>query len=397
MKIAIIGSGPAGLYSTILLKKHDADVTLFEQRPTLGEKLRLTGGGRMNVTNKDFGVEHFSSAQPRLLNNLFKSPWVQKREEVLAELGIRYKWEKNRAILETENAFAEVDRLFRSVQDQKNAETLTETTVTKIEKDEEKFIVSFRQNGEIKQQDFDIVILATGGRFRIQDNSNLDHIYALQTQLGHTITETSPSLSPLTVDNHPLVDLAGVSFTGTLTCPHSKKQVSDSILITHQGFSGPAVLDFSAYLEKSNFEVAFTASISESDFTSKLQSLRQGSNRLRKFLQEYMVNNIADWILYDLGLDKEVRVADLNKEKMKLIIAHVFHFPIPLAKTLNYPFCWTTKGGVALNEVNVATLESKLHKNLFFAGEVLDVNGLCGGYNISFAAICAKIVSEGIN
>jgi len=89
-------------------------------------------------------------------------------------------------------------------------------------------------------------------------------------------------------------------------------------------------------------------------------------------------------------------IADINKEKLKILRQNLFHFNLSNVKKLDYPFCWTTRGGVDLKEINMATLESKLNKNCYFAGEILDVNGLCGGYNISFAAISAKIVAEAI-
>ena len=132
MKIAIIGAGPAGLFSTLLLKDLDVEVTLFEQNKRLGEKLRITGGGRMNVTNEFFGVDQFTSQSVRPLKHLFKSPWIKNRFDILEELGIQYVWEKNRAILASGDAVEEVERLSQKISLQRNANVCCNSKVKEI-------------------------------------------------------------------------------------------------------------------------------------------------------------------------------------------------------------------------------------------------------------------------
>jgi predicted flavoprotein YhiN len=109
-----------------------------------------------------------------------------------------------------------------------------------------------------------------------------------------------------------------------------------------------------------------------------------------------MPKKVVDWHIKKAKLSEGINISDISKDTLKLLRKNLFRFPIQNANTLDYPACWTTKGGVDLSEVNISTLESKITPHLFFAGEILDVNGLCGGYNISFAAISAKIVSESI-
>ena len=172
--------------------------------------------------------------------------------------------------------------------------------------------------------------------------------------------------------------------------------MSQDAIFTHTGMSGPVVLDFSAYLDSGEFLVNFLPEISEEDFFAGFQKLRNGKNLLRKYLREFLPKKVADWHLDNIAISLNANIADISKEKVKLLRKNLFRYQVSGAQTFTYSACWTTKGGVSLSEINVATMESKIHSNLFFAGEILDVNGLCGGFNISFAAISAKIVSEAV-
>ncbi|PID70325.1 hypothetical protein CSB37_02985 [bacterium DOLZORAL124_38_8] len=395
--IAIIGAGPAGIFTALSLKNFDGKIVLFDQNKRIGEKLRITGGGRMNVTNKIFSEKEFSSETPRALKHLFKSPWVKNRETLLQSFGVEYVWEKNRAILKSGDANKEVNRLAQMIVTQPNVEFQGNSKVISVEKKEERFCVRFTQEEDAKTSMFDAVVLSGGAMFRMFSREKKDGIYALPKQLGHKITNTAPSLSPIRISNNPFKELSGTAMELQLSVPATKIRMTQEALFTHMGISGPVVLDFSAYLpESGNFEINFLPQISEELFLQQIQALRSGKNLLRNFLRNFMPKKVVDWHLEQLELEKTIHVSDVSKDTLKRLRKNLFRFVITNAKTFDYPACWTTRGGVSLTDVNVATLESKLQKNLFFAGEILDVNGLCGGYNISFAAISAKIVSENL-
>jgi predicted Rossmann fold flavoprotein len=397
MKIAIIGAGPAGIFTSLFLKDFDGEISLFEQNNDIGEKLKLTGGGRMNVTNKIFSAKEFSSENLNLLKNLFKSPWIKKREELFAELGVKYKWEGDRAILESGNALKEVERLNMLLQEQKNLRVETACKVMAVKTLEDgKFLIGFQNDDAVKEEIFDIVILCGGGMFRIKDLGDLKKIYKLPLELGHSVTNLRPSLSSLFISNNPLAEFSGVVFKGKLTDPVNKKSASGEILATHQGLSGPAVLDFSSMIESKHIELAFISEIDEETFSKEFQKMRNGNETVKTLLHKFLSNRICDYLLKISALDPEIKIAMTSKENLKKLQKNLFHLELRNVDVMDYSFAWTTKGGIPLKEINVATLESRLHKNLYFAGEILDVNGLCGGYNISFATISAKIVSESI-
>jgi predicted Rossmann fold flavoprotein len=396
-KVAVIGAGPAGIYASLLLAHFKGEVHLFDQNKDVGEKLKTTGGGRMNVTNKNFGADEFSSQSSNLLKKLFKNPHFANRHLIFESLGIEYAWEKNRALLASQNAPLEVARLKEKVVAQANLKLCLEHKALDIKRlASGAFRITFETPNNTSVVEFDTVILSGGGMFRMKDMGDTDKIYKLPLQLGHSLTDVQPSLSPLIFTDKVLRELKGISFEGILTDTQNKKTVTDDMIITHFGLSGPAVLDFSAFRESDSIELCFTSQIKENELRDRINTLRQGTHRLRGVLREYFTKNLSDFFLQQADLSIETVIADLPKAKLHQLIQTIFHYAIPQVQSKNYPSSWTTKGGVKLEEINTATLESKLAPGAYFAGEIMDTNGLCGGYNISYAAISAQIVADSL-
>lgn len=396
---------------------------MFEQNPLIGEKLKLTGGGKMNVTNRVFGIEQFCSSKPNLLKNLFKSPWFSDdgREKLLKELGIEYKWEGDRAILKSEDAVKEVNRLLLALKSQKNIRPRMGCRVADVKKvagvgkAETKFIVKYFKSkkesdnefvanyfgeDDVAEEIFDIVVVCSGGMLRLMDVSDEKEIYKIARGLGHSITTLSPALCPLRIEKNPLSKFSGVSLkVGLKNLADGRKaaNVVGNILITHSGISGPVALDFSSTFESGKIEINFLPDLKESEFIKKFKEARNGKVRARGFLKEFLPVRITDFHLEKIGIKKEANVADVSAENEKTLIKNLFHLELNATKFSGYSSAWTTRGGVPLNEVNVATLESRICPGLYFAGEVLDVNGFCGGYNVSFAMVTAKIAREAVS
>lgn len=390
MKIAIIGAGPAGIYTTLLLQELTGEVHLFEQNKDVGEKLKTTGGGRMNVTNKVFSPLEFSSEQHRSVERLFKNPHFENRYDILEKLGIEYQWEKNRAILKSQNAVAEVARLKARIEAQSNAFLHLNTKIESIVREESGFEITWN-NGQ-GADFFDRVVLTVGGMYRMGDLGPVEQIYSLPLKVEHTITDVSPSLCGLIFIDKPLRAFSGISFVGRLTDIATRRSITDDLLITHVGISGPAALDFSSFAGE-KVEMSFITEIEEKIFVERFNALRMGKHSIKKFLKEFLPQRLVVFHLERSEIDQEF-IADLPKQKLQNLVQSIFHYPIPERRPNVYPGSWTTKGGVALDEVLTKNLESKKVPGLHFAGEVLDFNGLCGGYNISFAMISAQIVAD---
>ena len=386
--IAIIGAGPAGIYTARLLANQGCRVTLFEQNPKIGRKLRITGGGRMNVGNKEFSVSEFSSSQLNLLKRLFKNPHFKRRDEILAELGIEFVWQENRAILRSGDARIEVDRLDRALKSQQNLSLRLGEAVTRLVAKDGKF--------QVNQNAFDTVVIAHGGMYRMGDLKSRAEIYDLVLRLGHTVTPVAPSLGAMMFDDAELSRLSGLAFVGKLIDLEQGRSVTDDILITHIGLSGPACLDFTAQFCSSNIELCFLPQMTEEVFRKKINSERDGITLVRTFLKNFLPQRLASELIRRSDIKSDQQITHLKKTELGALCKTLFHTPLPPLRDNIYPSCWTTCGGVPLDEVQTATLESRIIPQLYFAGEVLDINGLCGGYNIGFASVAARIVVDAI-
>lgn len=390
VKIAVIGAGPAGIYTSLLLADLKGSVTLFEQNQDVGEKLKTTGGGRMNVTNKVFSATEFSSNQPRFVERLFKNPHFEYRYDILEALGIEYQWEKHRAILQLQDAVKEVARLKAKLEAQGNLTLRLNTKIVQIENETTGFKVC--TDAVREGENFDRVVLTIGGMYRMRDLGPKEKIYQLPLAAGHQVTDVGPSLCPLIFIDKPLRAFSGISFVGRLNDTATGASVTDDMLITHFGISGPAALDFSA-LNAENATLSFITEITEAEFKTEFNALRSGKNSIRKMLKPYLPQRLVDFHLERAGIAQDF-IADLPKAQLNALVAGLFAYPLPPRQANVYPASWTTKGGVSVDEVHTKNLESKLVPGLHFAGEVLDFNGLCGGYNISFAMVSAAIVAD---
>lgn len=391
MKLAIIGAGPAGIFATKFLKDWDGEIHLFEANPHIGKKLALTGGGRMNLTNRDLNVDHFFSENERALKHIFKNNFARNYLELFKELGVEMKWEKNRALLRSEDGPGQVVQWEREFVQQKNVTLHLGCEVNSIQKTGTTFLVGF---GDAEKKNFDVVLVTTGGMLRLLQIKNEQEIYSIVEKTGHTVVPPSPCLSPIKIPNTPFKNLAGTALD--LRLQQGKKSVTDSLLFTHVGISGPAVLDFSAVWEReTGFKICFLPDNSEEKFTEEFQHLRQGRHGLGSFLKKMLPRRVAEFHVAQIH-GEEKMIADISKNDFKILKKNLFHWEIKNGERCGYEQSWTTRGGVRLDEINAATMESTIVPGMFFGGEVVDVSGLCGGYNITFAAISARMVAEEI-
>lgn len=390
MKLAIIGAGPAGIFATKFLKDWNGEIHLFEANPHIGKKLSLTGGGRMNLTNKNLNREHFFSENERALKHIFKSNFARNYLDLFDELGIKMKWEKNRALLQSEDGAGQVLKWEQEFEHQKNLTLHLNCEIHDIKKVGQKFSVT---DSKSTTHLFDTLLITSGGMFRLLERKSEQEIYSIASNFKHKIVAPTPCLSPIKIPNTPFKKLAGTAME--IKLQQGRNSITDSVLFTHVGISGPAVLDFSALWDKKDFEINFLPEINVDMFSTNFQELRNGRHKLLSFLQNLLPKRVAEFHAEQIkGTDK--MIADINKEDFKILQKNLFHWSIQNGEMCGYEQSWTTRGGVSLDEINPATMESKIVPQLFFAGEVVDVSGLCGGYNITFAAISARIVCEEI-
>ncbi len=378
MNIAIIGAGPAGIFTSIFLRDLNCSIDLYEKNGEIGKKLKLTGGGKMNISNKNFSVESFVSEEKNILRNIFKNPLANKVLSFFDEIGIDYVYEADRAILKTQDARIEVGRLYDKLYRQKNLSLICDFEVTDIKKLKNKFIIN--------DKEYDVVVISPGSRVS----------YEYIEKLGHSITDIKPALCPIITNDDVFYGLEGISIECAIKVLGSKKYYEGNMIFTGQGISGPIVLDATINEIDEGIEINFLPHSNKESFCKQIDTMRNSKVMLKNLLTQFLPKRLALWHLSILNINENINISSLRKSDLNLLVKNIFTYSLKNIRKTDIKTGWTVRGGIPLNEIIPVSLESKLHKRLYFAGEVLDVTGLCGGYNISFACLSAKIVSESI-
>lgn len=439
-KIAIIWAWPAGIFLALLLKNFDWEIYLFEENHQIWKKLKLTWNWKMNVTNKIFWEENFFSKEERILKNFFKNPLTKNPEKIFDEMWIEYFWKWNRAILKNENAKKEVENLENILEKRKNIFLKKWEKISEIilnQGTHEVCPYSWKSNVgaipcvrpenkkfKINWEIFDKIILSTWWMLKIwiseKNQQKQSEIYSIPEKFWHKIIKTEPSLSPLLIRENPFSELSWTAFFWEISDEKNQKnKIIWDFLFTHKWISWPAILDFTANEISENCEINFFPTEKKLNleekflerFLSKKEKTWESKEKISDFIKNFwkenceknVPNKIIDFILeknlkQNSFWDKisDTKISDISKKNFLETRKNFFHLKIKNCQKMAYQFCRTTKWWVNISDININSLESKLQKNLFFAWEILDINWLCWWYNISFAAICAKIISKEI-
>jgi hypothetical protein len=380
--IAVIGGGPAGMMAAIAASG-TSKVVLLEKNSSLGRKLLLTGGGRCNITNQKPIKKLLNSF---LNKNFLKHSFYTFTNEDLLKLfqdkGLDFIEEDNNRIFpETEKSSDVLDILVSYLED---VDIFYDFEVKSIT---DNFII----NDEIKA---DKVIIATGGATYPQTGCNIKN-YALTSQ---PLTDIRYGLVPL-ISKKDLSSIAGITLDD-VAVSYKKSKVRGNVLFSHAGLTGPAVIDLSNVISQDisynllvaepdiNFEIAIDLCPSHTReeltdlFSSDFQD--KGKTKLKNYLKLFLVNNFIDFFLNEIDLDGEEKLSKINKKSRNRLIENLKRFTLEIVD-FNGKLSKVTVGGVNLANVNPKTLESTVTPNLYFAGEVLDLHGPTGGYNLKIA------------
>lgn len=391
-KIIVVGSGPSGIMASISAASNNHQVTLIEKNDIIGKKLRLTGGGRCNITNNRYIEDFFE----KVINNnkfLYSSFYSFTNEDLLNyldKINIKYK-------IETENdmkVYIKSDRSeeliegFEKDLSKKNVNILYNKKVTDliIENDVIKGVVL--NNSEKIYADK--VILSTGGKSYAHTGSD-GNMYEILKKHGHMITPTYPALCPIKIKESWVKSLQGISMSKvSISTKIKKKKISKTgdMIFTHFGISGPVVLIIDSYINKTlaqehvDLFIDFLPNISREDIVSLMRSNpnKNIANNLKSILPENFIKELLN--ILDL---KDIKGNILTKENENIIVENIKNMKLTATSPLGFKTAMVTSGGVKIKEVNASTLESKIIKNLFITGELLDLDAETGGYNLQIA------------
>ncbi len=393
-KIAVIGGGPAGMVASIIASENpENEVYLFEKNDSLGKKLLITGSGRCNITNAESDVHKFIERYGKNGKFLFSSFSRFFNNDLLVffeNLGVRFVTERGGRVFPESNDANEVtDALIKKLKDN-NVKINLNHELKDIKLVDDKFKLVFK-NSEFLA---DKVIITCGGK-SYPGTGSTGEIFKIIQKLEHKIVELKPSLVPLGLKEVFVKSLEGLSLknveAGILKNNKIIIKRFGEMLFTDKGVSGPIIFEISKYICRENPK-DLTLSV---DLKPAL-SLEQLNNRIRRemldkniifknLLRLLLPIRLADLFIDLLCIDEDKKIKHLSKEEINRLCNLLKHFELHITDLGNFYHSIVTSGGVDIKSINPKTMESKIIPNLYFAGEVIDIDGETGGYNLQAA------------
>lgn len=390
-KVIVVGGGPAGIMAALTSSKTN-EVILVERNNEIGKKLRLTGGGRCNITNNRSIDEFFDKVvtNKKFLYSAFYTFSNDSLLEYLKENNFEYKIEydnDNKVYTKSDKA-DDIIRLFIDNLEKSNVKVMYNTKVEDfiVEDNEIRGIVTANGNKIYG----DKVIISTGGK-SVPATGSDGSMYDILSKYGHKIDPLYPALVPLVIKEGFVKNLQGVSMKNVVLGAKVKKkkyEIIGDMIFTHFGISGPGVLKLSSYINRAleNEEVEVTLDFLQDKSRDEISKLiKENTNKtVLNNLKGVLPVNFLKEIVGLLNLT-ETKPSELKKEDEIKLVNYIKEMKLTAIETLSIKAAMVTSGGVAVKEINSSTMESKLIKNLYFAGEVINVDAETGGYNLQIA------------
>lgn len=399
MKIGIIGGGAAGIMAALQIKGHE--VHIFERNDRIGKKLLATGNGRCNYTNLNMGPEYYHGEERDFVKPALN--YFGKEETIdffKSHLMLSTSIENGRTYPVTLKASSVLNLFLREL-DKKNIYLHTNYFLRQIEKKEVGFKLQFKDEEPFY---VDRVVFATGGMSMPVSGSD-GNGYRILKSLGHTLVEPFPGLVQVKLKSEFLKHLAGTKVVGEVRLIKDDKVIGreeGDLLFTKYGISGPPILDLSRKVgenlnSKLYMEIPFVNNLEKGFESFAVNAFNNSDSTLGEFIEGVCDKKFLRVVEALIKIDKNTPLKEIN-DSLRGKIIKVLHSTRFEVEGLNgYGESQVTCGGISTEEVNSETMESKIVKGLYLIGEVLDVDGDCGGYNIqwafSSAALCGKVLS----
>lgn len=408
MKVVVIGGGPAGMLAAISAAKQGIGVTILEKMNKCGKKLLITGKGRCNITSS-LDMSDFIKNVPgngRFLYSAFNNFTNQDIIEILKKHGVEVKQERGNRIFPISDKSLSVLNALQEELENLKVDIKTNAGVSKILVENNKTTgVLCKIDGNTQKILADKVILATGGKSYASTGATGDG-YKMAMELGHTITKIRPSLVPLVAKEKDLCSsMQGLSLRNVgikLINLENKKMIYEDfgeMLFTHFGVSGPTILSASAHiLRVKNIEkllqenkiilnVDLKPALNEEKLDSRiLKDFEEFKNKqFKNSLENLLPKKMIEPIIELSGINPDKRVNEISKIERHKLVHLLKNFEITIKDFRDINEAIITAGGINIKEINSSTMESKIIEGLYFAGEIIDVDGYTGGFNLQIA------------
>ena len=389
-EIAVIGGGASGLMAAITAKKSGKEVIILERKDRILKKVLITGNGRCNITNGNANISNYFGKNIFSVENILNKFTPQNTMDFFNGLGIVCNEENRGKVYPLSGQASSVVDALRFEAEKLGIKIETEFYVRKIEKDGFKFRIYSEDRKKIEAGR---VIIAAGGQSYPELGSNGSG-FELAKELGHSVTKLSPSIVQLKTEKNQVNGLQGIKTDVAVTAYGNNKKIctyDGELLFTDYGISGNVVFNISFVMplyKDVEFEIDF---MEKFDYNELYEILKERKKMMSHLTMENYFNGMINKKLGQFlskmsGIEKLSKpVKDLNDSEIRKLCTVLKKYRIKILDTTGFKNAQVTAGGVSLNEVNTETLESKIVKGLYFSGEVLDIYGECGGFNLQWA------------
>lgn len=411
-KVLIIGGGAAGMMAGVFAARNHHEVHILEKNEKLGKKVFITGKGRCNVTNACDTEELFPAmmSNPKFLYSSFYSFTPQDVMGFFEEAGVPLKVERGNRVFPQSDHSSDIIRALERELKKAGAKIHLYTAVKEIVKESETDSVTGVILTDGTFMEGDAVIVATGG-FSYQSTGSTGDGYRFARELGLKVTDIAPSLVPLKTKEDYIPKLQGLSLKNTgLTIKNGKKVLYEDfgeMMFTHFGVTGPMILSASAHIgaklaKAPNGELTayldLKPALTREQLDARiLREFEAGPNKQFKNVIGVLFPSSLTPIMLELGgIPADKKIHDISREERQHFIDLIKAFPFTITGMGEFKEAIITRGGVSVKEINPGTMESKKISGLYFAGEVLDLDAVTGGYNLQIAWSTAYLAAQAI-
>ncbi len=406
MDIAIVGGGAAGLATAIFAARRlpGAQIVVFDGARHPGAKILVSGGGRCNVTNRAVTAADYWGGDRRVIDSVLRAFPAADTAAFFDEIGVRLHEEEDGKLFPDSGSARMVLRALLDAAERAGVLLLSGRRVESVRP---AGAAGFIVQGDRWSEQARLVVLATGGLSLPKTGSDGGGL-AMAASLGHRVVATTPALAPFVLAGTFHAGLAGVSHDAAISVGGAGMRavtVQGSLLWTHFGASGPAVLDASRHWHRAKIEgrdvdvrLSFLPAL---DFAGAERLLLDGAAgrpaaMLRTILAEHLPVAVAARLPGAVDLDPDMRLARLSREDRRRLSHALVSWPLQVTGSRGYNYAEATAGGVALDEINRGTMESRVCPGLYLVGEMLDVDGRLGGFNFQWAWSGAFVAARGL-
>ncbi|AWW32831.1 aminoacetone oxidase family FAD-binding enzyme [Echinicola strongylocentroti] len=386
--IGVIGGGAAGFFAAIHAAQEGAQVTIYEKTGKTLSKVKVSGGGRCNVTHAAYQVSTLVKHYPRgakFLKKAFGKFQVKDTVEWFESRGVKLKTETDGRMFPVSDSSQTIIDLLRQEADKLGVEVMQKSEVQQVTATDEGFVLTINDSTTM----VDKVIVSAGG-------SPKSKSYDVYKKLGHTIIDPIPSLFTFNTPAAKLKQLPGVAVPNVqVRIEGTKLAYEGPLLITHWGVSGPVVLKLSAFGAKwlheqdysTNVHIRWVTGMKEEEIGQALRTYKQLHPKRKVSVHPLfdLPKRLWEHLIESAGIDSSAKWSECVKKQINILEQHIFCYILQMKGKTTFKEEFVTAGGIALNEVNPVNMESRLVPNLFFAGEVLDIDGITGGFNFQAA------------